>query len=62
MEIKIKFLFANKFGLDYQYLYAYKLIFRNAPDKFNYLTNKTVTESLPPVFKKIKNDVFKFII
>jgi len=59
---KLNSFFANKFGLDYQYLYAYKLIFRNAPDKLNYLTNKTVTESLPPVFKKIKNDVFKFII
>ncbi|MDZ5010382.1 RluA family pseudouridine synthase, partial [Clostridium perfringens] len=41
---------------------AYKLIFRDAPDKLSYLNNKTIIESLPPVFKKIKNDVFKFTI
>lgn len=54
--------FTNKFGLDCQFLYAYKLIFRDAKDKLSYLENKTVIESLPPVFKKIKNDVFKFSI
>jgi 23S rRNA pseudouridine955/2504/2580 synthase len=59
---KLNSFFANKFGLDCQFLYAYKIIFREAPDKLNYLTNKTVIESLPPVFKKIKNDVFKFTI
>jgi 23S rRNA pseudouridine955/2504/2580 synthase len=59
---KLNSFFANKFGLDCQFLYAYKLIFRNTPDKLEYLNNKTITESLPPVFKKIKNDVFKFTI
>lgn len=59
---KLNSFFTNKFGLDCQILYAYKIIFREAPDKLSYLTNKTVIESLPPIFKKIKNDVFKFII
>ncbi|WP_288222009.1 RluA family pseudouridine synthase [uncultured Clostridium sp.] len=59
---KLNSFFANKFGLDCQFLYAYKLIFRDTQDKLSYLNNKTITESLPPVFKKIKNDVFKFTI
>lgn len=52
--------FENKYGLNYQYLYAYKLIFREVGGKLEYLKNKTITESLPPIFKKIKQDVFKF--
>ena len=57
---KINSFFENKFGLNYQYLYAYKLIFRNTSGKLEYLNNKTIAHSLPPIFKKIKNDVFKF--
>lgn len=52
--------FRNKYGLNYQYLYAYKLTFKDCPEKFAKLNNKTIAESLPPVFKKIKKDVFKF--
>lgn len=59
---KLNSFFANKFGLDYQFLYAYKLIFRNAPERLSYLNNKTIVEGLPPIFKKIKKDVFKFSI
>lgn len=59
---KLNSFFANKFGLDCQFLYAYKIVFRATKDKLSYLNNKTITESLPPVFKKIKNDVFKFRI
>lgn len=59
---KLNSFFTNKFGLDYQFLYAYKLLFRDAEGKLSYLNNKTIVESLPPVFKKIKNDVFKFTI
>jgi 23S rRNA pseudouridine955/2504/2580 synthase len=57
---KLNSSFRNKFGLDYQYLYAYKLIFREVGGKLDYLKNKTIAESLPPIFKKIKQDVFKF--
>lgn len=59
---KLNSFFFNKYGLDYQYLYAYKLIFKKVRGKLNYLNNKTVVESLPPIFKKIKQDVFKFTL
>lgn len=57
---KFNSFFENKYGLNYQYLYAYKLIFRNVPGKLEYLKNNTVAAALPPLFKKIKQDVFKF--
>ena len=59
---KLNSFFDNKFGLNYQFLYAYKLIFKKANGKLEYLNNKTVAEALPPMFKKIKRDVFKFNI
>lgn len=59
---KLNSFFENKFGLNYQFLYAYKLIFRGTQEKLGYLKNKTVVEALPPMFKKIKKDVFKFSI
>ena len=52
--------FNNKYALSYQYLYAYKLTFRNSTGKLQYLENKVIVEKLPPIFKKIRNDVFKF--
>lgn len=57
---KMNSFFNNKYNLQYQYLYSYKLIFRNCTEELKYMENKTIIESLPPVFKKIKNDVFKF--
>lgn len=57
---EINSFFNNKYGLNYQYLYAYKIIIRDIGGKLDYLKNKTVIESLPPIFKKIKQDVFKF--
>ncbi|SHI86593.1 23S rRNA pseudouridine955/2504/2580 synthase [Clostridium cavendishii DSM 21758] len=59
-EKKLNSFFANKFGLNYQYLYAYKVIFKEVPEKLSYLQNKTIAQGLPPIFKKIKKDVFKF--
>lgn len=56
---RINSFFESKFGLNYQYLYAYKLIFRGVSGKLSYLENKTIAESLPPMFKKIKQDIFK---
>lgn len=52
--------FENKYGLNYQYLYSYKLSFRDVNGKLNYLKNKTIAVALPPIMKKIKQDVFKF--
>lgn len=57
---KLNSFFTNKYGLEYQFLYAYKLIFRNLGGKLGYLKNKTIVGSLPPIFKKIKQDAFKF--
>ena len=57
---KLNSFFVNRYGLDYQFLYAYKLIFKETSDSLSYLKNKTIAESLPPILKKIKNDVFKF--
>jgi len=50
--------FINKYGLNYQFLYAYKLVFKDCPEKLAYMENKTIAESLPPIFKKIRKDVF----
>ncbi|MCI1945081.1 RluA family pseudouridine synthase [Clostridium luticellarii] len=55
---KLNSFFYNKYGLKYQYLYAYKLNFRDCPDHLKYMENRTISEGLPPVFKKIKNDMF----
>ncbi len=57
---KLNSFFYNRYGLDYQFLYAYKLVFKNCPEQLLYMENKTISESLPPIFKKIKKDVFKF--
>ena len=59
---KMNSFFENKFGLTYQFLYAYKVTFKEVPEKFDYLKNKTIAQGLPPMFKKIKKDVFKFRI
>lgn len=57
---KLNSFFVNRYGLDFQFLYAYKVIFKSDSDELNYMKNKTIAESLPPILKKIKNDVFKF--
>ena len=59
---KLNSFFDNKFGLNYQFLYAYKLIFKGGEGKLAYLKNKTVAEALPPMFKKVKREVFKFTL
>lgn len=51
--------FDNKFGLQFQFLYAYKLEFNNCPEQLSYLENKVITEALPPIFKKIKRDALR---
>lgn len=57
---KLNSYFDNKYALKFQYLYAYKLIFNNLDDTLSYLENKTIVETLPPIFKKIKKDVLRF--
>lgn len=57
---KLNSFFVNKYGLDFQFLYAYKVIFKSEAEELQYLKNKTIAESLPPILKKVKTDVFKF--
>ncbi len=57
---KINNFFLNKYSLDYQFLYAYKYVFKDPQGELIYLKNKVITAGLPPIFKKIKSDVFKF--
>ncbi len=57
---KLNSFFESKYGLNYQYLYAYKLNFRKINGKLEYLKNKTIAAAIPPILKKIKQDVFKF--
>lgn len=57
---KLNSFFTNKYGLSYQFLYAYKIIFKDCPEDLAYMENKTITETLPPIFRKIKKDVLKF--
>lgn len=51
--------FFNKYGLSFQYLYAYKVTFKGADDYLSYMLNKTIAVKLPPLFRTIKNDLFK---
>lgn len=51
--------FHNKYGLEYQYLYAYKVTFKDTDEFLSYLRGKTIAEKLPPIFRKIKTDVFR---
>lgn len=57
---KLNSFYNNRYGLNYQFLYAYKVIFKDCPEKLSYMENKTLAEALPPVLKKIKSDVLKF--
>lgn len=57
---KLNSFFYNKYGLSNQLLIANKLVFTNMGGKLSYLNNHVVTMNLPPTYKKIKNEIFKF--
>ncbi|MCY6484648.1 RluA family pseudouridine synthase [Clostridium aestuarii] len=57
---KLNSFFNSKYGLSFQFLYAYKLVFKECPQELAYMKNKIIIEALPPIFKKIKRDVLKF--
>lgn len=59
-EKKINNYFKDRYGLNNQYLVAYKLVFRECTGVINYLNGKTVIMALSPMLKKIKKDVLKF--
>lgn len=51
--------FLNKYELRYQYLYAYKVTFSQTDDFLSYLQGKVIAVKLPPMFRHIKNEVFR---
>lgn len=57
---KLNSMFFNKFGLDNQLLIAYKLIFKEVKGSLSYLNNRIITMNLPPIYKKIRHELFKF--
>ncbi|MCY6370856.1 RluA family pseudouridine synthase [Clostridium ganghwense] len=57
---KLNSFFNNRYGLYYQFLYAYKLVFKDCPKELAYMENKTIVETMPPIFKRVKRDVLKF--
>jgi len=57
---KLNSMFYNKFGLDSQLLVANKLIFKNMEGKLEYLNNKIITMTLPPIYRKVRHELFKF--
>ncbi|MCX7950830.1 MAG: RluA family pseudouridine synthase [Clostridiales bacterium] len=57
---KLNSFYFNKYGLNHQLLVANKIIFKNVGGNLSYLQDKVVSMNLPPLFKKIKNDLFKF--
>lgn len=59
-EKKINNYFKDRYGLNNQYLVAYKLVFKECTGVIKYLEGKSITMALSPVLKKIKKDVLKF--
>lgn len=51
--------FDNKYGLKFQFLYAYKVTFTDTDDYLSYMKGKVIAVKLPPLFRKIRNDVFR---
>lgn len=57
---KFNSFYFNKYGLNHQLLVANKIVFKNIGGNLGYLQDKVISMNLPPLFKKIKNDLFKF--
>lgn len=51
--------FDNKFRLKFQYLYAYKVTFKETDEYLAYMAGKVIAVKLPPLFRKIKTEVFR---
>lgn len=48
----------QRFGLTTQLLHAYKLVFNDPEESFEYLKGKTFTAALPASFERIKKELF----
>jgi 23S rRNA pseudouridine955/2504/2580 synthase len=51
-------LFKKDFGLEYQFLYAYRLVFKRATPLFEYLEGAEVTVPLPKALESIEKGLF----
>lgn len=57
-QMSINRVFKQKYGLQYQFLHAYKFIWRDEDSNLNYLYGKNFEADLPKLFKNIENDLF----
>lgn len=57
-EYSINRFFNRKYRLEYQFLHAYKFVFREMSEKLQYLANKSFEAEMPNLFKIIENDLF----
>lgn len=55
---KINTLFKNKYGLNYQLLHSYQLVFPIMKGEFEILSNKEFKAELPTLFENIYNNLF----
>ncbi|MGN0712089.1 MAG: RluA family pseudouridine synthase [Anaerovoracaceae bacterium] len=49
---------ADRFGLNTQFLHAYKLVFHHAEEPLEYMEGKVVQGKLPPNLEKIRKELF----
>lgn len=57
-EANINKFFKQKYGLEYQFLHAYKFVLNETSKKLEYLTNKVFEAEMPNLFKIIENNLF----
>lgn len=58
-DLNISNFFNRKYKLEYQFLYAYKIIFKDVEDKLSYLNNQIFEATPSKLFKSIQYDLFK---
>lgn len=58
-EKNINKIFFDKFKLKHQFLFAYKLIFKEEEEGLEYLKGRSFTSELPASFERIKQELFK---
>lgn len=58
-DAKLNRLFKQKYGLEHQYLMAYKLKFNDMPKGLEYLNSKEIVDTMDKKFVDIEKDIFK---
>jgi 23S rRNA pseudouridine955/2504/2580 synthase len=57
-DMKMNGIFKNKYGLNYQLLHSFQMIFPEMNGEFQNISNKEFYADLPQTFQKIKEDLF----